>query len=132
MVSNKRWLVGVLCLGGVACQAAPARISGRWVMLTGNAPIAVGQSDLPEGGGPLRLVPGSPAAGACFGPEEFVQMFGPVCPHEPEQGPPGSDVDVRWYCQGQLAVRVRLERCPTAGRLRVAELAVATAPLPDR
>lgn len=127
-----RWLMAVLCVGTVACTVPPARLSGRWVLLTGNAPIAVGQSDRPEGGGPLRLVPGSPAAGACFGAEELVQMFGPVCQHEPEQGPPGSDVDVRWYCHGHLAVRLRLERCPAAGRLRVAEMAVATAPEPDR
>ena len=39
---------------------------------------------------------------------------------------PGSDVDVRWYCHGNLAVRVRLERCPNPARLRVVELAVAT------
>ena len=119
--------LGALAVGVVACQAAPARLAGRWVLLSGNAPVAVGQADAPEAGGPLRLVPGSPAAGACLGAEEYVQMFGPVCPHEPEVGPPGSDVDVRWYCHGHLAVRVRLERCPHPGRFRVVELAVATA-----
>lgn len=128
MRNQGRWVVLALGMTAMACSAAPARVSGRWVMLTGNAPIAIGQADLPEGGAPLRLVPGSPAAGACFGAEEFTQMFGPVCPHEAESGPPGSDTDVRWYCHGSLAVRVRLERCPAAGRLRVAELAVATAP----
>ena len=118
--------LGVLCFGAVACQAPTARLSGRWVYLSGNAPVAVGQAEGPAAGGPMRLVPGSPAAGACLGAEEYVQMFGPVCAHEPEAGPPGSDVDVRWYCHGHLAVRVRLERCPQAGRFRVAELAVAT------
>jgi hypothetical protein len=127
-VNIKLVAVGVLALGSVACQAAPARLAGRWVLLSGGAPVAVGQADAPEAGGPLRLVPGSPAAGACLAAQEYVQMFGPVCPHDPEGGPPGSDVDVRWYCQGQLAVRVRLERCPNAARLRVVELAVATAP----
>ena len=118
--------VAAVMVGAVACQA-PARVSGRWVFLASGTPIAVGQADQPEGGGPLRLVPGSPAAGACMGPEEYVQMFGPVCEHEPEAGPPGSDADVRWYCHGAVAVRVRLERCPQPNRLRVIELAVSTA-----
>ncbi len=122
----KRACVALWVAASLGCQT-PARVSGRWVFLASGAPLAVGQADLPEAGGPLRLVPGSPAAGACMGPEEYVQMFGPVCEHEPETGPPGSDADVRWYCQGRLAVRVRLERCPQPNRLRVVELAVTTA-----
>ena len=57
-MSIKTIALAGLCLGAMACQA-PARLAGRWVMLTGNAPIAVGQADAPEAGGPLRLVPGS-------------------------------------------------------------------------
>lgn len=121
----KTLALGVLAAGAAACQA-PARLAGRWVLL-GSAPVAVGQADAPSGGGPLRLVPGSPAAGACLAAEEYAQMFGPVCAHEPEGPPPGSEADVRWYCHGHLAVRVRFERCPSAERFRVAEFAVATA-----
>ncbi|MDB4930170.1 MAG: hypothetical protein JWM10_2654, partial [Myxococcaceae bacterium] len=43
--------LGLVVAGSVACQA-PARLAGRWVLLSGNAPIAVGQADAPEGGGP--------------------------------------------------------------------------------
>lgn len=124
-------LLGALvALSTVACSPPPARLTGRWIFLaSASAPIAVGQTEGPVAGGPMRLVPGSPAAGACLPPEEYDRMFGEVCPHEPENGPPGSDGDVRWYCHGNLTVRVRLERCERAGRFRVNEVAVASVPL---
>ncbi|MFO0628029.1 MAG: hypothetical protein U0325_20810 [Polyangiales bacterium] len=109
-----------------ACAPPPARLTGRWVFLASGTPVAVGQANTPSMGGPVQLLPGSPAAGACLPPAEYDRAFGPTCPHEPEGGPPGTDEGVRWYCQGNLAVRARFERCPNPGRLRVVELAVAT------
>jgi hypothetical protein len=108
--------------------APTARLTGRWIFLTGGDAIAIGQSDQPMGGGPMHLVPGSPAAGACLTTEELDGSFGPRCPHEPEGEAPGIEERVRWYCGGSVAVRVRLEPCERRGRVRVVELAVATAP----
>lgn len=117
------------CLLALGC-AAPARLSGRYVYLTNRSdehPVAVGQSDMPQAGGPLHLVPGSPAAGACMPAEEYEQMFGGTCEHESEGDVPGADANVRWYCGGSIAVRVRLEPCEEhRDRFRVTELAVAT------
>ena len=109
-----------------ACATPPARLTGRWVFLAAGSPVAVGQANTPSMGGPVQLLPGSPAAGACLPPEEYTRAFGQACQHEPEGGPPGDDLGVRWFCQGALTVRVRFERCPNPGRLRVVELAVAT------
>lgn len=86
----------------------------------------MGQANAPAMGGPIGLLPGSPAAGACLPMSEYDTAFGRACAHEPEEGPPGSDADVRYYCRGELTVRVRFERCQNRERLRVAELAVAT------
>lgn len=109
-----------------ACSTPPARLTGRWVFLASGAPVAVGQANAPAMGGPIALLPGSPAAGACLPHAEYDAAFGRACPHEPEGGPPGADADVRWYCQGALTVRVRFERCQNPQRVRVVELAVAT------
>ena len=117
------------CVLAIGC-AAPARLSGRFVYLTNRSdehPVAVGQSDMPQAGGPLHLVPGSPAAGACMPAEEYEQMFGGTCDHESEGDAPGADANVRWYCGGSIAIRVRLEPCEEhRDRFRVTELAVAT------
>lgn len=120
-----RSLIPLLVLAS-ACSTPPARLTGRWVFLASGAPVAVGQANTPSMGGPVTLLPGSPAAGACLPPAEYESAFGRACPHESEGGPPGSDEDVRWYCNGPLTVRVRFERCQNRQRLRVAELAVAT------
>jgi hypothetical protein len=117
--------IALLVTGSTACTST-ARLSGRWVLLTGNTGIAVGQSDQPSGGGPLHLVPGSAAPGACLPSEEYERAFGGTCPHEPEGDAPGIEDRVRWYCHGDLAVRVRLEPCERRDRLRVVEIAVAT------
>jgi len=109
-----------------ACATPPARLTGRWVFLASGNPVAVGQANTPSMGGPIALLPGSPAAGACLPYAEYDAAFGRACPHEPEGGPPGADADVRWYCQGALTVRVRFERCQNPQRVRVVELAVAT------
>lgn len=108
------------------CSRPPAQLAGRWVFLAQGDDIAVGQADIPEGGGPLHLVPGSPAAGACLSPAEFEQSFGPTCEHETEGGSPSAEAYVRWYCHGPVTVRVRFARCERAGQIRVAEVAVAT------
>jgi hypothetical protein len=123
--------VAVVGLGALASGCGgPARLAGRWVYLTngGDHPVAVGQADQPSGGGPLHLVPGSPAAGACMTAEEYDRTFGGICEHEPEGDAPGADANVRWYCGGDLVVRVRLEPCERRDRFRVAEVAVATEP----
>jgi hypothetical protein len=101
-------------------------LSGRWVFLASGAPLSVGQANTPSAGGPIQLLPGSPAAGACLPLSEYVSAFGPSCEHEPEGGPPGSEQGVRWYCHGQLTVRVRFEACPNPERFRVIEMAVST------
>lgn len=108
----------------LAACSSPARLTGRWVFLTAGAPVAVGQSDQPERGGPLHLIPGSPAPGACLPAADYDRAFGETCPHESE----GANIDatVRWYCHGRLTVRVRLEPCERRDRLRVAEIAVST------
>jgi len=124
----KKLLLSVTVLAALtttAC-ASTARLTGRWVFLSGGEHIAVGQSDQPMGGGPLHLVPGSPAAGACLPAEDYETAFGGTCEHEPEGDAPGVDTYVRWYCSGALTVRVRLEPCERRDRLRVAEIAVAT------
>lgn len=126
MKSTALRLVLPLALSVAACSTPPARLAGRWVFLAQGDAIAVGQADIPEAGGPLHLVPGSPAAGACLTPEEFATYFGPTCPHEGEGGGPGAEADVRWYCHGPVTVRVRYARCENRGRVRVAELAVST------
>jgi hypothetical protein len=132
-------LLHVVALGwgslAVACQA-PARISSRWVFLASGANngIAVGPADVPVRGGPLSLAPGSPAAGTCLPAQDYDRAFGPLCEHEPEgdTGAAANAVDsttgpgVRWFCRGDLAVRVVLEQCPDGHRLRVSQLAVAT------
>lgn len=117
----------LLALGSLAaCATPPARLTGRWVFLAAGAPVAVGQANTPSMGGPVALLPGSPAAGACLPMPEYDAAFGPACPHESEGGPAGADADVRWYCHGALTVRVRYGRCERRDRLRVVELAVAT------
>ena len=50
-----------------ACAPPPARLTGRWVFLASGSPVAVGQANTPSMGGPVQLLPGSPAAGACLG-----------------------------------------------------------------
>lgn len=118
--------LGLLSLLLVAACASPARITGRWVLLTSGAPVAVGQADQPVHGGPLHLIPGSPAPGACLPAADYDRAFGETCPHESEGDAPGSDASVRWYCHGRLTVRVRFEPCERRDRLRVAEIAVST------
>lgn len=95
------------------------------MFLTTGAPVAVGQSDQPTRGGPLHLIPGSPAPGACLPPADYDRAFGETCAHESEGDGP-LDSNVRWYCHGRLTVRVRLEPCERRDRLRVAEIAVST------
>jgi hypothetical protein len=71
-------------------------------------------------------VPGSPAAGASLPAEEYEQMFGGTCEHESE-GDASAEAYVRWYCGGDIAVRVRMEPCEEhRDRFRVVELGVAT------
>ncbi len=96
------------------------------MFLTTGAPVAVGQCDQPAQGGPLHLIPGSPAPGACLPAADYDRAFGETCPHESEGASPGIDSTVRWYCHGRLTVRVRLEACERRDRLRVAEIAVST------
>ena len=120
--------LGALALALPACTST-ARLTGRWVLLTSETGIAVGQADRPNAGGPLHLVPGSPAPGVCLPPEELERSFGPTCAHEPEGESPAVEARVRWYCHGDLAVRVRVEPCERRERVRVVELAVATHPL---
>ncbi len=117
--------LALVVLTAAAC-AAPTHLTGRWVFLTSGAPIAVGQADQPAQGGPLHLLPGSPAAGSCLPPAEYDSYFGPSCPHESEGDAPGVDATVRWYCHGSVTVRVRFEHCERPDRLRVVELAVST------
>lgn len=118
----------VICLlvSVAACTPPPARLTGRWVFLASGAPVAVGQANTPSMGGPIGLLPGSPAAGACLPMVEYERAFGRTCPHEPEGAAPGSEDGVRWYCHGQLTVRARFERCQNPQRYKVIELAVAT------
>ena len=100
------FLLSILALAAVGC-AAPARLSGRFVYLTNASddhPVAVGQSDQPQAGGPLHLVPGSPAAGACLPAEEDEQMFGETCEHESEGDAPGADAYVRCATSGELVL----------------------------
>jgi hypothetical protein len=115
------WFVCLL----VACSQ-PARLTGRWVYLVSGAPVAVGQADQPAMGGPLHLIPGSPAPGACLPASEYDRAFGESCPHEAEGATPGAETLVRWYCHGKLTVRVRFEQCERRDRLRVTELAIST------
>jgi len=61
-------------------------------------------------------------------PEEVDSAFGPSCAHAPEGASPGAEALVRWYCRDDLTVRVRFEACPTPGRVRPVEVAVATLP----
>lgn len=110
----------------VAACSSPARITGRWIFLASGTPVAVGQSDQPSRGGPLHLIPGSPAPGACLPAADYDRAFGETCPHESEGEGVSVDSTVRWYCHGRLTVRVRLEPCERRDRLRVAELAVST------
>ncbi len=112
----------------LGCASKPARLAGRWVYLADAHGIAVGPADTPAGGAPLRLTPGSAAAGGCLSPEEVDSAFGPSCRHEPEGGSATAEALVRWYCRDDLTVRVRFEACPMAGRVRPVELAVATLP----
>jgi hypothetical protein len=125
---HKLFLAAGACLA-IGCSA-PARLAGRWVFLTHTSdehPVAVGQSDVPRAGGPLHLVPGSAAAGACLPAEEYEQMFGATCEHESEGDAPGAESYVRWYCGGDLVVRARMEPCEERrDRFRVVEIAVAT------
>lgn len=122
-LSCVRWSLVALSLVGCA---SPARIAGRWVLLTSGESIAVGQADQPSAGGPLHLLPGSPAAGACLPEAELETYFGASISHESEGDAPGADAYVRWYGSGDVAVRVRLDRCDRADRLRVVEIAIAT------
>ena len=126
VTSAVRRIVPLLVASAVACAPPPARLTGRWVFLASGAPVAIGQANSPSMGGPINLLPGSPAAGACLPPAEYEAAFGRTCPHESEGAAPGSEEGVRWYCQGALTVRVRYERCQNPQRLRVVELAVAT------
>lgn len=116
-------LCGLLVLAG--CSPV-GTLSGRYVFLAEGETIAVGQANTPAGGGPVHLLPGSPAAGACLPSDEYDRMFGERCEHEPEGGSEANMAYVRWYCGGAVAVRVRLEPCEQRDRLRVAEVAVAT------
>ena len=118
-------LASLIALAGCA---PTARLTGRWILLTSGDAIAVGQSDQPSNGGPMHLLPGSPAAGACMSAEELDEAFGARCDHEPEGDAPGVEERVRWYCGGSVSVRVRLEPCERRERVRVVEVAVATAP----
>lgn len=120
-----RRVIGLL-VTVAACSTPPARLTGRWVFLASGSPVAVGQANTPSMGGPVGLLPGSPAAGACLPLADYDRAFGAQCPHESEGGPPGSDEGVRWYCHGPVTVRARFERCQNPQRLRVVELAVAT------
>lgn len=108
------------------CATPPASLTGRWVFLAAGAPLAIGQVNTPRLGGPIELIPGSPAAGACLPIADYDRAFGQSCAHEPEGGPPGSEEGVRWFCRGPLVARVRLERCQNPQRFRVVELALAT------
>ncbi len=118
--------MSLLPLLALAACASPARLTGRHVFLVSGAPVAIGQADQPENGGPLHLIPGSPAPGACLPAADYDRMFGETCTHESEGAAPGSDANVRWYCHGRVTVRVRLEACERRDRLRVAEIAVST------
>lgn len=126
MASNPCLLV--LAALAFGCASRPAQLTGRWVYLAGGNGIAVGPADVPEGGAPLRLTPGSAAAGGCMPVEEVDSAFGPSCANVAEQASPGAAALVRWYCRDDLTVRVRFERCPQQGRVRPVEIAVATLP----
>lgn len=124
-MTHKTMLSAFVLVGATAC-APVATLSGRWVFLAEREAIAVGQADQPVGGGPLHLLPGSPAGGACLSEGEYDSAFGERCEHEPEGASPEAEKLVRWYCGGKMALRVRFDRCEQPDRFKVAEIAVAT------
>lgn len=100
-----------------------ARLSDGWVVASGVQGSTFLDQPAPAAGQPLGQTPGQ----RCLSNQQLLSAFGAICNHEsenpgagaqPSSGdlgpgiPPTSD-EVRWYCGGDLVVRVVLQRCST-------------------
>ena len=117
-------LLAALAITALPACSQTAFVTGRWVYLSGGEHVGAGQAETPARGAPLHLMAGSAAGGACMSAEDYARSFGATCPSEEQMEE--SEL-VRWYCGGDITVRVRFEACEErADRFRVVEVAVAT------
>ncbi len=117
-------LLATLAITALPACSQTAFVTGRWVYLSGGEHVAAGQAETPARGAPLHLMAGSAAGGACMSAEDYANSFGGTCPNEEAMD---ESPLVRWYCGGDLTVRVRFEACEERpDRFRVVEVAVAT------
>lgn len=124
VVQRIQLLLATLAIMALPACSQTAFVTGRWVYLSGGEHVAAGQAETPARGAPLHLMAGSAAGGACMSAEDYANAFGGTCPNEEAMG---ESPLVRWYCGGDLTVRVRFEACEERpDRFRVVEVAVAT------
>jgi len=130
--SNESWRPSVFwvlgsCLLLCACPANEhvARVSDAHVVVAGKEGGGIAFQPKPLEGKPLAEA--FAASARCTPSAELLNLLGPVCSHESENPPPAvataAPVDdlepgkpkrsreVRWYCGGQLDVRVVFEAC---------------------
>ncbi|MFZ5894909.1 MAG: hypothetical protein ACOY0T_27860 [Myxococcota bacterium] len=103
-----------------------ARVSDAHVVAAGKSGGGIAFRPQPLEGKPL--VEGFAASARCTPAEELLKLLGPACSHETENpapmpasaavddlepGKPARSREVRWYCGGQLDVRVVFEACDT-------------------
>ncbi len=112
----------VLVSGCCSHDQAEAKLSDGWVVVSGVQGGSFLDQPSAKQGEPLATsVPGQ----SCLTDQELLSAFGKACDHESENpsstkqpdsgdlnpGIPTVTNEVRWYCSGQLAVRVVLQRC---------------------
>lgn len=130
-----------LPFAAVAC-APPSRVSDGWAVTAGQGGGGFVDRGRPTEGKPLATVAVNRAA--CLSDAQLLSVLGKPCDHETENtrqpatgdlepGIPAPTPEVRWYCGGDLVVRVVLERCdPSGGNnldgVRPLEIAVVTHP----
>lgn len=113
-------------LSSVACGGGgtkTARLSDGWVVASGVQGSTFLDQPTPAVGTPLGESPGQ----NCLTNQQLLSAFGATCDHESENadastqpssgdlgpGIPTTKNEVRWYCGGDLVVRVVLQRCST-------------------
>lgn len=111
-----------------ACSSGhgEAKLSDGWVVASGGEGSGFYQRPSASEGQPLAA---GGAGSSCLTDAQLLAAFGKTCDHESENadsgggddsgglspGIPKTKSEVRWYCSGELAVRVVLRRCSTSG-----------------
>ncbi|MCA9639502.1 MAG: hypothetical protein KC492_02380 [Myxococcales bacterium] len=141
---GRLWLacagVGLVASGCCSEPKTQAKVSDGWVVVSGIQGSSFVDHPTATEGQPLST---STQGQNCLTDRELGSAFGETCAHESENpasgqpdsgdlqpGIPTATNEVRWYCRGELTVRVVFQRCSkdggTSNGVTPVEIAVKT------